>query len=120
MRTAHAIASAATALTLMVGPSAASAASIKWLTCQFYDSTKNKVIHLNNAFAMGGAMDLDKTYAGFLVAAKTQGVIDETSKTEGTCILSKTEEEALGGVAGFVKHYKAMGAREGTIGFAPN
>ena len=110
----------AVAAALVAGPLPAAAGSVKWMTCQFYDSTKNQVIHLNNPFAMGGSVDLDKQYAGFLAAARYQDRIDETSKTEGTCVLSDSEDQAQEGVTGFVNHYKALGAREGTIGFAPN
>ena len=114
--------------TLAVGAAAAAflasaapaSAAVKWLTCQLYDSTKNRVVHLNGAFPMGGTVDVDQNYADFLVAAKRQGEIDETSKTEGTCIMSKSEDEALRGVAGFVKHFKAQGAKEANIGFAPS
>ncbi len=113
------IALGAVAAVVLGAPLPASAA-IKWLTCQLYDSTKNRVVHLNSPYPTGGTINADLQYEGFLKAARHQNVIDEASKTEGACIVSNSEDEALGGVNGFVKHFKDMGAREATIGFAPS
>jgi hypothetical protein len=109
----------ATVITLFASPVSASP-TVKWLTCQFFDSAKNQVVHLKSAFPMGGTVDLDKNCAAFLVAAQHQGLSGETSKTEGVCLLSKSENEALVGVNGFVKCFKAQGAKERMIGFAPS
>ena len=99
-------------------PAQASARNdIAWLSCQLYDSVNNKVVHPNSTFSTAAGVNADNMYDKFLAQATRMGKIDATSKTEGTCVISDSVEEADRKTEQFVQHFKALGAKESWVTF---
>jgi len=89
-----------------------------YMTCQLFESGKNRVVY-THPFEADSA-DADAIYEQFLASVQDQGYVSDFSGVSGICNWEADEDTAAEKTENYKSHYEENGARVIGVPFSPS